>query len=817
MKSLGKFVCAASLLCLAVPAPGQTAVTEQSVKKAIADAAEFIFSLANKDKDGVWEVTYDKEGDPLSPVNPVAATCDKDGKPLPFITGKDGKPLDYYKTVAAHIGKAQGPYDYRVYNWGGRTALALNALVLAGKGDDERVQNGVKWLMRQELYGTYALGLRMQLIHILPGDKKEYAAVLDKDYKKLLDSARKAKEGATIWNYIPPPGAHPSFLGDFSNTNYAVLGIWAYSDERQEVQSTVWEGLEKAWINGQDAKSGGWSYQPAFSPNPGAPYGSMTTAGIASLYLIIDNSKRTGKLGSFRTGAPYLSAQKGLTWLTNNFSDKENPANGSFNAYYFYNVERIGASTGLRFIGTHDWFREIAATILPKQQPGGAIPINFAEVHGGQFVDTCFSMMFLSAGSAPVVMNKLQHAGDWDNRLRDLAILSGWIANKVFDGSPANWQIVNLDVSPEELTTSRILYIAGTKALTFTPEQAAKLKRYVDLGGLLVFQADETPNKPFNDSVKKLLEGLWPELTLKTADPQSDPLFNIHYKPRKPRAEVLASPTRVMAYVLDSGPAASWELHQYSSGLDNFQLGANLHYFATDQTKPASLPTKLTYFAGPFMSATAEGTRKIVLARIKYGDKDYAWDPEPLAFERLARLLAARDKIKLEIQNVDIAGLAKSGATFAHLTGSSGLNLTKQESADLQAWIKGGGTLIVDQAGGGKVGGGAFDRSFVKLTDEWFGMDSLHEDLALGQQLGKIIHRNVAGMHTQNTIPRLYVNDTNGGKIVYSKIDLVTGMNGRPNPLSSYIEEDGVYRIFKAILASAQGANTQPADSQPAQ
>ena len=756
-------------------------LTEESVARTLSAGVEFIYSVANKD--GVWD-------DGASPT--VAA-------------------------LTAHLGNPAGPYETKVFAWGGRTALALNALALSGQQRDPRFVKATQWLMKQELESTYALGLRMQLIHLLGGEA-DYLPVLRKDYKKLLAGAR-AEQTWAIWQYAAPPVKYLGFVGDYSNTNYAVLGFWAASNEREEVSREIWQKVERAWVVGQD-RSGGWAYLPGPAINPYTPpewksvRGSMTAAAIASLYLVVDNLADRNNLGSFHSTPAYKSLTKGIEWLGENFDARKNPG-GSYVSYYFYNVERAAAAGGMKFIGKHDWFREIAATILAARKDDGQIALEGAGDADGAFVDTCFAMMFLSTGSAPVIMSKLQHDGDWDNRLRDVAILTNWLARQ--SERPTNWQVVNLDVAPEDLTDSRILYIAGVRALKFSPEKAAKLKRYVELGGLLVFQGD-VESKSFNDSAANLLERLWPGLKLAPVDLATHPLGNIQYPLKGLQVEQFASPTRVFAFVLHGMPAFSWEDRRYQSGLRSFQLGANLHYFATDRAPLKSLPTRLTCFAEPFRRPSPPVTKTITLARIKHGTSPLAWDPEPLAFERLGRLLAVRDGLGLEIKALEPVELAASGARVAHLTGSDEVKFTPQQSEAIANWIKGGGLLIIDQAGGGKANAGAFDRSIRPCIKDWCGggeLSPLSSESDLARQLGLVVYRNFNASHVQKIPPRLEGVEHDGRlQVIYSPLDLTTGMLNVPNPMVAGMDADSVYRLFKAILVPPTPATTQAATSQ---
>lgn len=775
-----KLLVAAILGVTMFASPATTAqevpVTEENVAKAIAGGVAYLYSVANKD--GVW-----------------------DDMPVPTIE------------ISARSLMSKAP-DYRTYDWGGRTALALSALALCGQQSDERFQKALKWLMKQDLRGTYALGLRMQLVHLV-GENKEYQAVLREDYKKLIAGSR-PDQNWLIWQYMAPPVKYPYFVGDYSNTNYAVLGIWAASDEREEVPRTLWQGIERAWVHGQD-KSGGWSYLPvpAYNANTIPEWrqvrGSMTAAGVASLYLIIDNIGNKDQLGEFRSSAAYASLQKGLKWLGDNFDAKNNPGLNALTSYYFYNVERVGAASGMKFIGNHDWFREIATTILAARKPSGEIPLGLADMHGGAFVDTCFSLMFLSTGSASVAMAKLQHDGDWDNRLRDMAILSGWIGRQ--SERPTNWEVVNLSVDAEDLTDSRILYISGSKPLKFTPEHATKLKRYVELGGLLVFHPDAA-NNVFGDSVKKLLEDLWPDLKLTPVDMATHPLGKMQYSLKQVHVDQLASPTRVYAFVLRGLPAAAWENRQYVTGIQAFQLGANLHYFATDRAPAKSLPTKLTYFAQPFRDLPPSTSRNVVLARIKHGRKNFDWQSEPLALDRLARMLAIREGVALEVKVVEPADLAASGAKFAYLTGSDELKLTPEQTKAIGTFVQSGGTLIAEQAGGGKINGKKFDASFRGMVDTWFPAGSMglaSSQSPLVQAVGEVVYHNVGPTHLHKAPAQIEIVEQQGRlAIVYSPIDLSSGMLHSPNPMVARMDAESVYRLFRTILLSQPSSCPPP-------
>ena len=71
--------------------------------------------------------------------------------------------------------------------------------------------------------------------------------------------------------------------GDFSNTQYGVLGVWYAAMAGLEVPNNYWRLVEDCWRSGQ-GRDGGWGYTPMEHNT----YASMTAAGAATLYITYD-------------------------------------------------------------------------------------------------------------------------------------------------------------------------------------------------------------------------------------------------------------------------------------------------------------------------------------------------------------------------------------------------------------------------------------------------------------------------------------------------------------------------------------------------
>src|SRR4029079_7381174 len=151
-----------------------------------------------------------------------------------------------------------------------------------------------------------------------------------------------------------------------------------------------------------------------YAADPRASTGSMTAAGIASLY-ITGNSLDSRAEGGFVNGvAPrcgryseYRPIAGGLNWLARNFTAQKNPPEGSWYYYYLYGIERVGILSGQRYFGRHDWYREGAAELVKRQGFNGAWD------EGGPVIGTSFALLFLAKGHKSILVHKLQWSSDF--------------------------------------------------------------------------------------------------------------------------------------------------------------------------------------------------------------------------------------------------------------------------------------------------------------------------------------------------------------------------------------------------------------------
>src|SRR4029453_8619597 len=72
-----------------------------------------------------------------------------------------------------------------------------------------------------------------------------------------------------------------------------------------------------------------------------------------------------------------------------------------------YAVERVGMASGLKYLGETDWYQKGADYLLKRQGDDGSWKGDGN--YYGALAATCFGILFLARGRAPVMMTKLRH------------------------------------------------------------------------------------------------------------------------------------------------------------------------------------------------------------------------------------------------------------------------------------------------------------------------------------------------------------------------------------------------------------------------
>lgn len=599
----------------------------------------------------------------------------------------------------------------------GITALSVLALLSAGEPPTKpEIRKALSWLSEQNLDSTYTIALRAAVFSQLTDAEKH--PLLRRDTQKLIAMQIDGGDDRGFYTYRMPP--RNAGIADLSNSQYGVLGVWYAAEAGIEIPRGYWQRVEEAWSQAQNP-DGGFGYRP----DDKRSYGSMTAAGIATLAITQDflhaNSAVNPKPSTGTQKSLSLrAAEKAVGWLNKYFIADRNAGLDSalegelrrqglggmqlpgippgffgrqYVYYMLYGYERVGEATGLIRFKEQRWFDEGARYLISAQSGDGSW-------QDGTFagpIDTAYALLFLSRGRAPVVVQKLQlEDARWNNRTRDAASLVRWLRKQT--ERHVNWQLVRLDYPMRDLRESPILYVASDESLKLPEAEIATLKQYLDEGGLLL-AADESEKQTFAKSVEKLLEKMYPRYIFRDAE-ADHPFLAGNFPTDKldVPVRVIGNGVRELAVVLPKGDMPwRWQktLGRSRTVMPEFSLVGNI---LVNVTGRANLRFKGTYHLEDLDRSKPAPEAKWNVARIQYSGN---WNPEPLAWSALQARLHNKGTATLTTVDVNLE-LEPLRATIplAHMTATHTPVLKEAEKNTLASYLKEGGILFFDAAGG---------------------------------------------------------------------------------------------------------------------
>ena len=480
-----------------------------------------------------------------------------------------------------------------------------------------------------------------------------------------------------------PPYDPSQIPWDNSNSQYGLLGVWAGAEAAMEVPDRYWRDMERHWKETQ-LPDGRWPYSP-YQPNVSL---AMTCGGIASLMVTHDYLDAPAWRTIGRDPFPGPLGM-GLKWLETGDNSVQIPNDKTFYiGYDLYGLERVGLACGLKFFGTHDWYRELADKVLRMQLESG--PFTRMKLDEDTITDTAYVLLFLARGRSPVFMDKLRFEKFWDNRPRDLANLARFASHEL--ERPFNWQAVSVQREWHDWLDSPVLYIASHEPPVFTDDEFAKLRSFVLAGGLIFTHADDGSER-FNKWIPELVRHVCPEYELE-ALPPNHLVYNIDYRIASPHPRLLgvSNGSRLLIVHSPTDLAAAWQMRDSKRYPDRFRIAMNLFLYAAGK-KDFRNRVKTTYVPPP----AAPPARSITIARLKYSGN---WDPEPYAWTRFGNVLARDRGEGIELRTVELRDLKIHAAPLAHLTGTAAYSFTDPQVAALKEYVSSGGVLLIDACGG---------------------------------------------------------------------------------------------------------------------
>jgi hypothetical protein len=680
---------------------------------------------------------------------------------------------------------------------GGTTALASLALLNAGVSPDEaHMQRAIAAIRNISLQSTYVVSLKAQALAAADPDKHR------EPIQKAADWLVRAQQVNGMWGYMLE-----GTRTDFSNSQFALLGLHEAAKAGAKVPSNAFIRARVAWVNSQNA-DGGWGYLPGM----GRSTGSMTTAGIASLYicgnaLAMNRGRARTVEGEIVCCTPYVEYRpiaRGLKWLAQNFSVERNPGGGSWYYYYMYGVERVGILSGLRYFGTHDWYREGAAELLDRQRRGGI----WSETN--QVVDTAFALLFLAKGHKPVLFNKLQYSNDpntWNLTRSDLTHLLAFMGDTL--GEPMSWEAVPLRGKVEDWLTAPILYLNGQEFPRLQPDQIERVREYIRQGGTIL--ASATCNLPqFRRGFEQFAKEAFPDdpLIKLTAD---HPIFSTIYDVKQTKLEIYGINTGCRTSVLFSTKdiACLWDLGNIPNLSDEaFRLGTNIAAYATG-LEP--LPDKLD--AVRLVEAAVAAPATPVSGAVHIGQLMHNgdWRPNPKAIPNLAEYLNRQLAVDVIPAFEPLAATDPKLAQhpILYMTGHYSFELKTEEIDALRRHLERGGFLFANACCGRQT----FDTSFRNLARQLFpdqALERLPADHPIiagspGVPLPAIAYRQALKVEQPAMSDVQLEGITVAGRlvVVYSRYSLDCGLDGHKCFACRGVEHEDALRIAGNVLLHA--------------
>jgi hypothetical protein len=564
----------------------------------------------------------------------------------------------------------------------------------------------------------------------------------------------------------------------------AVAGIAAVDLAGQEVPQVFWT-LAARRLEARQNPDGGWG------PQGRASDALITARTLLALQLCYDSLFQDRFIQCGRHKG-YPAVEAGLRWMDASFrAELAGPARPASFYAWLHEAARLGQATGRWSFGGADWARAGTAALLGRQKADGSWPGRSPEAATAQ------ALLFLAEARRPVLLLKLQYAGNWNNRPHALGNLASWLSRDAgFPPWHFAWRVIDGKQPVDRWPAAQVLLVTGDQPIVLNPVEMDALRTFVDRGGTIL-SIVEGDGQAFDAAIRGLYAQLWPSCKPVPCPPQHE-LNHVRFRLQNPvPVEVVSNGVRPLAIHYRQDLMEAWQLDLHLTRRDAFHVAGNVLTYVTDSDRMPRWP------APPAAQARAV----VPIARLEHAGN---WDPEPLAYERFARLLLAETGIEVRHAPVAVAALGGSGAKLASLTGTGTLQLEDADKAALKQFVEAGGTLVVDAAGGD---GGFADSARALIRDLW-GPRSLRRLAPAGpvfklkgHQIDRVLFRRRTRIRLGRIMdPNLYVVLLGGREAVFfSAEDITAGLVGFPSYTIDGYAPESAYRLLRNMVLRAAG------------
>ncbi len=659
---------------------------------------------------------------------------------------------------------------------GGRTALAVLALVSAGAGvHDPTVHGALQYLEHHPMPGTYGRALRASLYaHLVQRapDDAQRAAMFDRLRRdaRWLVLAMNDSGGYTYGTHADDPQRGEVLTYDNSNTQFGNLGVWIAALSGCAVPDGYWPRVEDFWIRQQD-RQGAWGYR-----RESARSMNMTIAGINSLILVLDQryARSAGTYRRYKGIPPNEPVQaevnrlqqhidRGRRWLA---------AHGRpvGEAYTQLGLERLGLAGGHKYIGAYDWYR-LGAQAAMDITGWESLPIEQVSMW----------LLFLAHGRAPVLVNKLHWGGTdsgWDYYYRDLYHACRFLSNTY--EQRYQWQIIDEQSEAADLEDAPILYIAGTAELRLQADIARRIQDYVNRGGTIVGHA-HLGSRRFATSFRRTFEGLFAEWG--GAFRKLPSTHDIY----QPGAVAGASGAAVPLWGLSDGyrdavilipvdVAGAWQQSLITTCPDLFWLFVGLRSVAAGRY--ADLPGRLRPAAPPLPDASGRRVQVVrPLTVVDRGGAPRVWE---VLDEWMRRTYDVGVQVRRDVRLANINELPD--LDLVHVAGQGAGRFSAEELRAMTTFCRRGGLLLLEALGGdAEFAGGGLQQArehFAALAPGSSEDALVQGAFPLGKPLGTLHMTPGDGVPATGRRPLTLLHGDGRTQVVLSEMDISVAANG---------------------------------------
>ena len=678
----------------------------------------------------------------------------------------------------------------------GVSAMVMYALVGSGVPvQHPKIQKAIKFLQGIEPESVYETGLRAHAWGQLPD---VFLNEMKKDARLLENTA---PDGVFHYKISAEPKS-PSSGGktpghDHSNCQYGFLGLWEAAKRNVSVNPGFWKAVEAHFISAQ-LPDGGWNYRKG---DERPSYMNMSLAGVTGLLIAQQELYRGSSKRSKRIGD---SLDKGMKYLDKNYG-----AGNKWGLYGVYGMERVGLATGIKYFNKKDWFAHEAGKVVAKVNASG---------HYGAIYDDCFALLFLTRGRVPIWCTKLKVEGlNWNNRPNDIYFFTKSLG-EMREGE-LNYQTVDLKDPPKNWFNAPIAWLSGDEKLDLTGDQKARLKQFLDGGGLLIAngEAGSAGGGMFKSSVRKLAAELYPKLKMAPLT-NNHYLFKVHHRIDNGsglRINALSNGARELIVM----PDKDWGMLFQNSRKEDSQYKAAVNLFVL-ATERADLDNRMAVQMLGRKKGEVKGS--ISVGRAKY---DGNWLPEPAVWDVMSTHMFNRTNMNIKAEDIDLTALGNATVPFVHLAGTDPVKLNDAQKAGIKQYVENGGTILVENVGGRRMFAIKMEEQLVELFKSAAaslgrGAKILNGEGVEGAFNNKYVtyrRYTVINAHVRND-PRLAAIMINGRPaVIISNEDVSLGaLGGRREGVLGYSRKSSIKLLINMVLVAKQKPGAAPAAAAPA-